>query len=425
MQLTPCNSNQKVVSNLKPEETGDEVPEINFFDLIPEELVLLLAQYLDARAIGNLRLVCRKFNVIGSDASLIPTLFKTRFPILAGFYSREELNEEHYKKAILRTDNIRDTAFTPRQTVLREGYDFQGHISALVCRDNLLYGSCYKDGGVTVWDLEGNEKGHFFQFNPIPHHIGLSNNYIFGHSNATPSQTADYTGLQRISLLDQAYTFWNYPKANFWRFKVFDESIYAESSKGILEIDVESGLFNEYISVFPTEPFFADQYQVLGIGGFYITSWDRETLKEKESLPLIGHLPDRNLHLDIPTYHPETNLVFLARDYTSFASYDLRQKSIAYKKDIHGISISGIIFFNNQVVTSALDGCLKIWDHRKFSTQTPLRSLQLSFGITAISSNEDFLFIGTQYGDIIKCDFIKEGSLTSLMWDAFEKCLVS
>ncbi|CDR33551.1 F-box-like domain-containing protein [Criblamydia sequanensis] len=407
MQLTRCNSNLKVVSTLKPEETDIEVSRINFFDFLPEELFLLLAGYLELRTLGDFRLVCRKFNVIGSDASLIQALFKARFPILSGFYTQKEMTKELYRKAFSLEKNIHNSDFRPEKTVFQT-IAFGG-IRSLALSEGVLYSKhfSFPDKDILAWDLNGTQLNRF-KTKCTSGWMGITKNYIF---TPLPNNRPCYNALRRIRKSDKESIEWEFPEAGFWGFKAIDESIFIGSRLGFFEIDAESGLKREYLGD-SAEPFFADRNQVLGTNRSSIISWDRETQEIKEVSPIDTHGSDDNLNWDfsVHAYHDDTGRIFLAGDRSGLISYDLRQRRMISMTSIHKARVSGIVFYNNEIITAGLDSIFKIWDVRGLTSlnndPNPIRSFKIGFPINTLCSEGSSLFIGTR--TIYKYDFSKE-----------------
>ncbi|CDR33550.1 F-box/WD repeat-containing protein [Criblamydia sequanensis] len=385
--------------NSKGENTSKS--NINFFDYLPEELVIVMAQYLDTRAIGNFRLACKKFNVIAKDASLIPIFFKKRFPILSGFYTQKEMTEELYQKAISIEKNIHNPEFRPETTVFKKNIAFGG-IGSLAFSEGLLYSRhpSYPDKDIVVWDLNGTQLDQF-KSKCRTESMGITKNYIF---SPLPSMKA----LQRINKSDKKSIEWEYPEGDFWCIRVFDELLYAKSSSGIMEIDSESGLKREYLGK-AFSPFFADQSQVLGSGSSYIISWDRETQKIKEEFPFDNRFPN---HKTCFTFHayPDDNRCIFGESGGKLIIYDLRQRQMISTEALHQTVITGMVFFNNEVVTAAYDQNCKIWDVRCLTSLnndlSPIRSFKIGFPIKSLCSQGSSLFIGSH--NIYKYDFSKE-----------------
>lgn len=204
---------------------------------------------------------------------------------------------------------------------------------------------------------------------------------------------------------------WEFPEAGFWGFKVIDESIFVGSLKGFFEIDAESGLKREYLGD-STEPFFADRNQVLGTNRSSIISWDRETQVIKEESPIDTHGSNHNLNWDftVHAYHDDTRRIFLAGERRGLISYDLRQRRMISMTAIHKTRISGIVFYNNEIITAGFDAMFKIWDVRCLTSlnndPNPIRSFKIGFPINALCSQGSSLFLGTR--TIYKYDFSKE-----------------
>lgn len=381
---------------------------INFFDYLPDELLLYFTKYFTVKELGLFKAICKRFHQIANDASLIPILFRTRFPVLASFHKKQELTDEFYEKAIFNHRKMFDKTYFPKETVFRKKVNDAEGIHALACEKDVVYSSFFSKKKVAAWDLKG-EAFQYFECSEIPHCIGASKDYFFCHGNLDELIRHNLSGTKTT-------TSRSYSKANFWHFKVIEEAIYARAEYGVIVVNPKTGKRTKYHGE-ASSPFFADQNQILGINYNSIISWDRETKKIKSELRLNQTKdPDLKLFLQAKAYFSEGNRIFLAANNASLVSYDLREEKMSTPLKIHQSLIYGIIFYNNELVTSSADQTFKIWDIRNFNSTnvTPIRSIHHDSYVTSLCCNKDSIFIGTRMGDIVKYNFFETEELIDI-----------
>lgn len=384
----------------------DAIKGINFFDYLPDELLLYFTNYFTVKELGLFKAICKRFHQIASDASHIPVLFKTRFPVLASFLKKQEMTDRFYEKAIFNQGRMFDKAFSPKETFFRMKSNYQEGVQALAYKEDVVYSSFFSKKIVTAWDLKG-ETLQNFECSEIPHCIDASKDYFFCHR--------DINELTRHKLSrDKKMTSRRYSKANFWHFKVIDETIYARAEYGVIAVNPKTGKHKKYRGE-SSIPFYADKNQILGVNYQSVVAWDRETKKIRSKLSLISQSKDPSfkLFLQAKAYFSEGNLIFLAANNACLVSYDLREGKMSPPLKIHQSLIYGIIFYNNELVTSSADKTFKIWDIRNFnsSNTTPIRSIEHDSYVTSLCCSKDSLFIGTRIGEIVKYDFFETEDL--------------
>lgn len=229
---------------------------------LPEELIKEIFSFLSSSDLIRARLVCRRWEAISKEKSLIFPFFKRNYPWLVSVYRVEKLTWNLYGKASLAKNKVNDPAFESSFSVLGK---HRTTVTSLSFWDGLLYSSSL-DRTIRLWDLnEGKEFDKKVSNYPIQSFAlspGGEAIYAFSTRLLQVFGKKDSKPIHEVAI----------DMKKVLSFQVESEKLYVTEQKGIKEFDLEFKSFRFFevpdalrFHIFQGQIFYYDIYGTVHI----------------------------------------------------------------------------------------------------------------------------------------------------------------